>query len=500
MSFSGSAALPAIFRANNYIIAGIHTAEVASDKLSALAQKRGFACAVIRRSNFMKWRIWILSLGIMLFCVLTFGILSSTIYYNSSVNNGFKYLYVYMNEFDESAYPLNADGAKDYSERLNGARVTFMDAQGNVIADSHAENPEKNHADRTEVIDAIVSGKSGYGVRSSSTLGQNMIYYCRNFDGKYLVRVAVFTDSDWMIFVKTLPTIASFAGVSIVLCAVIAFVSTHFILTPVKKLASDAANNPQVTSKYSELKPVADILNERNRNIQRQMSEIQAEKELVEKARVSKDEFISNVTHEMNTPLTSIHGYAELLQAGGMTESQTKTAYKTILTQSERLTNLIACIINYSEIDNDDLPPYEVDFSALARETIAALKPEADKRKIAIIEKIDDNVIVMSRYERVSEIFGNLVRNAIKYNKDGGSITVTLNYQGLTVEDTGIGIAEENMSKVFSRFFTVDKSHNGKNGGFGLGLAVAKKICQKSGWKISVESTLGEGSKFTVEF
>jgi two-component system phosphate regulon sensor histidine kinase PhoR len=220
----------------------------------------------------------------------------------------------------------------------------------------------------------------------------------------------------------------------------------------------------------------------------------------VEKARVSKDEFISNVTHEMNTPLTSIHGYAELLQAGGMSESQTKTAYKTILTQSERLTNLIACIINYSEIDNDDLSPYEVDFSALAKETIAALKPEADKRNITITEKIDDNVIVMSRHERLSGIFGNLVRNAIKYNKYGGSITVTLNYQGLTVEDTGIGIAEENMSKVFSRFFTVDKSHNGKNGGFGLGLAVAKKICQKSGWKISVESTLGEGSKFTVEF
>ena len=161
---------------------------------------------------------------------------------------------------------------------------------------------------------------------------------------------------------------------------------------------------------------------------------------------------------------------------------------------------MIACIINYSEIDNDDLPPYEVDFSALAKETIAALKPEADKRNITITEKIDDNVIVMSRHERLSGIFGNLVRNAIKYNKDGGSITVTLNYQGLTVEDTGIGIAEENMSKVFSRFFTVDKSHNGKNGGFGLGLAVAKKICQKSGWKISVESTLGEGSKFTVEF
>lgn len=286
----------------------------------------------------------------------------------------------------------------------------------------------------------------------------------------------------------------------IFLCIVIAFVATHFIVSPVKQLAKEAISGKKAASKYSELEPVAEILNERNRNIQRQMNEIQAEKELVEKARASKDEFISNVTHEMNTPLTSIHGYAELLDAGGMTDEQQKTAYKTILTQSERLTNLIACIINYSEIDSDDLPPYEVDFSALAKETLSALKPEADKRSIAIIEHIDDNVIVMSRHERLSEIFGNLVRNAIKYNKDGGNITVTLDRQRLTVKDTGIGIAEENMGKVFSRFFTVDKSHGGKNGGFGLGLAIAKKICQKSGWKISVQSALGEGSAFTVQF
>jgi len=192
--------------------------------------------------------------------------------------------------------------------------------------------------------------------------------------------------------------------------------------------------------------------------------------------------------------------YAELLDAGGMNAEQQRTAYKTILTQSERLTNLIACIINYSEIDSDDLPLYEVDFSALARETLSALKPEADKRSITVTELIDDNVIVLSRHERLSQIFGNLVRNAIKYNKDGGSVTVILNVGGLTVEDTGIGIAEENLDKVFSRFFTVDKSHSGKNGGFGLGLAVVKKICRKEGWEIGVESTLGKGSKFTVHF
>lgn len=446
----------------------------------------------------MRWRIWILSLGITFACLFVFAFAATQVYYQSSVDDSKEYLRVYMNLYD-SSFSLDEEGAAAFSERLNGARVTFMDAQGNVLADSIADDDLENHSDRSEIKDAIFEGE-GFAVRGSHTLGKNMVYYCKNFEGSFLVRIAIFTDTDMAIFVKSLPILLYFFAVILVLCAVIALVSTHFILTPVKKLAAEATANPNVTSKYSELKPIADILNERNRNIQRQMDEIQSEKNLVEKARLSKDEFISNITHEMNTPLTSIHGYAELLNAGGMTDIQKETAYKTILTQSERLTNLIACIINYSELDSDDLPPYEVDFSALAKEILFALKPEADKKHIEIIKHIDDNVIVMSRHERLSEIFGNLVRNAIKYNKEGGSITVTLDYRGLTVEDTGIGIAEENMNKVFSRFFTVDKSHSGKNGGFGLGLAVVKKICQKSGWQIKVQSALGEGSKFTVEF
>lgn len=450
----------------------------------------------------MKWRIWLVSLCVTLVSVVLFGIYATQVYYNSSVDDGKNYLKVYMNEFDATEFSFDEAGAKAYSDKLNGARVTFMDAQGSVIADSATETPDLDHSTRPEIIEAISNGKNGEGfaVRSSSTLGQNMIYYCKNFNGEFLVRVAIFTDTGWLIFVKTLPTLISFLAIMIGLCVVVAVVTTNIIVAPMKKLASDAVDNDSVTTSYPELKPIADMLNERSRDIKVQMTEIKAEKELVEKAKVSKDEFISNVTHEMNTPLTSIHGYAELLDAGGMTDEQKATAYKTILAQSERLTNLIACIINYSEIDSDDLPAYDVDFSALARETLYALKPEADKRNVSIVENIDDGVIIPSRHERLSELFGNLVRNAIKYNKDGGKVIVTLNRNKLIVEDTGIGIADENKDKVFSRFFTVDKSHGGKNGGFGLGLAVVKKICRKSGWKLSLDSTLGEGSKFTVTF
>lgn len=450
----------------------------------------------------MKWRIWLVSLCVTLVSVVLFGIYATQVYYNSSVDDGKNYLKVYMNEFDATEFSFDEAGAKAYSNKLNGARVTFMDAQGSVIADSATETPDLDHSTRPEIIKAISNGKNGEGfaVRSSSTLGQNMIYYCKNFNGEFLVRVAIFTDTGWLIFVKTLPTLISFLAIMIGLCVVVAVVTTNIIVAPMKKLASDAVDNDSVTTSYPELEPIADMLNERSRNIKVQMTEIKAEKELVEKATVSKDEFISNVTHEMNTPLTSIHGYAELLDAGGMTDEQKATAYKTILAQSERLTNLIACIINYSEIDSNDLPAYDVDFSSLARETLCALKPEADKRNVSIVENIDDGVIIPSRHERLSELFGNLVRNAIKYNKDGGKVIVTLNRNKLIVEDTGIGIADENKDKVFSRFFTVDKSHGGKNGGFGLGLAVVKKICRKSGWKLSLDSTLGEGSKFTVTF
>lgn len=447
----------------------------------------------------MKWRIFVLSLAINLVSVLVFGVCSAKVYYNSSVDDGKNYLRVYMNEFDENIYPLDGDGAAAFSEKLNGARVTFMDASGKVIADSAAESYNLDHSDREEIIGALETGE-GFSVRSSSTMSENMIYYCKNFDGNYLIRVAIFTDSGLNIFVKTLPTLASFLAVMVSLSVLIAVLATKVVVNPVKKLAKEAAESETVTADYVELKPVADILNARNRDIKRQLSEINREKELVLKERASKDEFISNVTHEMNTPLTSIRGYAELLSANMMTEEQKTVAYKTILTQSERLTNLIACIINYSEIETENLPPYEVDFSAIAKETLCALKPEADKRNIKIIEHIDDNVIILSRHQYLSEIFGNLVRNAVKYNKDGGEIDITLNSCELIVKDTGVGIAEENMSKVFSRFFTVDKSHGGKNGGFGLGLAVVKKICEKQGFKISVESALGVGSVFTVKF
>ena len=228
----------------------------------------------------MKWRIWLVSLCVTLVSVVLFGIYATQVYYNSSVDDGKNYLKVYMNEFDATEFSFDEAGAKAYSDKLNGARVTFMDAQGSVIADSATETPDLDHSTRPEIIEAISNGKNGEGfaVRSSSTLGQNMIYYCKNFNGEFLVRVAIFTDTGWLIFVKTLPTLISFLAIMIGLCVVVAVVTTNIIVAPMKKLASDAVDNDSVTTSYPELKPIADMLNERSRNIKVQMTEIKAEK------------------------------------------------------------------------------------------------------------------------------------------------------------------------------------------------------------------------------
>ncbi len=450
--------------------------------------------------------LWISQL-IMAVVLLIYALLSTQVFYDNLIDTAHGELKIYMNLFDEGDFSLDQAGADSFSEQLSGLRVTFIDAEGEVLADSKKEDLG-NHADREEVREALASGE-GYSVRRSSSLGEDMIYYCRRFGPEgaplYLVRIAIPTSSEWQVFSDTLPTLVWFLLLDFLICLLFTYIETEYIISPVRRLAKDAALNLRLSTRYPELRPIVDILNKRNSEVTEQLRELSEEKDLVEKAQRSKNDFIANVTHEMNTPLTSIRGYSELIASGALDEEQTKAAAATLVRQSDRLSKLIACIINYNEIDNDELPAYEVNLSRLAEETLELLAPDIDKRKIRLEKDIQPDICVMSRHERLSEVLGNLIRNAIRYNKDEGSLRVGLcrtedGHPRLTVSDTGIGIAEENLERIFDRFFTVDKSHSGKNGGFGLGLAVVKKICRRSGWGLRVESRLGEGTTFTVDF
>ena len=447
----------------------------------------------------MKKRIMWMGFAITAIALIVFSVISAQIYYDNNVAYSQRYLRAYMAAFDGTltADMLDADYARQLSEALGGARVTFLTAEGDFIADSEDED-ETSRALRPEVQAAISSGE-GFDVRSSQTLGDTFMYYCRRFDG-YLVRVAERTQSMWSIYLDALPAVAIFLVADALFCLLLSYLSTGFILRPLEQLARDAASKQRVQPAVEELRPFAQLVNRMNEDAEQRVREIAEEREQVVRAQRSKDEFIANVTHEMNTPLTSIRGFAELLASGALEGERAQRAAQTILTQSERLQSLVASIINYSEIDSDDLPVYEVDASRIARETLAALTPEFREKKVVLLSEIKDGVLLMSRQERVTEIFGNIIRNAIRYNREGGSVSVLLTQEEFTVSDTGIGISEENLERIFDRFFTVDKSHNGKNGGFGLGLSVVKKLCRKQGWALTVESKEGAGSTFRIGF
>ena len=167
--------------------------------------------------------------------------------------------------------------------------------------------------------------------------------------------------------------------------------------------------------------------------------------------------------------------------------------------QSARLSGMITQILHFSAIDDDMLESYDVDVSELVRELLSTYQPLLKDKNLTLTSDIEDGCIVATRRERVTEILDNLVSNAAKYNVRNGKISVTLRGGKLTVADTGIGIAREELPHVFSRFYTVDKSH-GENVGFGLGLSIVRKICDRSGWKLGVDSTPGEGTEFSVNF
>ena len=447
----------------------------------------------------MRKRLLITILAITILGIVGFWIASSSIYYESLVEHSKDELNTYMNLIEDKD-SFSQEKIEQYSRQLDGARITYMTLDGIVLADSSDSSIVGNaHSNRDEVIKAIQENE-GYAVRSSETMREDMVYYCRKVNNN-LIRIAIPTSSQMKILGSSFGMIVWFLIADIVICFIVALSSVKGILDPVEKITKNIKERESLKGKYPELLPIINTLENNEKIIKKYICEIEQEKMQVIEAETSKNDFIANITHEMNTPLTSIIGFSNLLENNEVEDDVKKKAIRNIKKQSERLANLIACIINFNEIDNDNLPSYEVDLSKSIEDVAESLEPLAKEKKVEISLDVEKNIMVSSRQERINEIIGNLVRNAIKYNKENGKVSISLNKDlVLVVEDTGIGISKEDLPKVFDRFYTVDKSHNGKHGGFGLGLAVVKKICKNSGWTIRCESELGVGTKFYLEF
>ena len=223
-----------------------------------------------------------------------------------------------------------------------------------------------------------------------------------------------------------------------------------------------------------------------------------------EYAERNRREFTANVSHELKTPLQGIIGSAELIENGMVKPEDVPRFVGHIHTEAARLVTLIGDIIRLSQLDEgDEMPKERFDILAEAKSAVDSLAPAAAARNIMLSAEGESAEINGVR-RLVYEIIYNLADNAIKYNKDGGSVRVTVEKCGgdavLTVADTGIGIAPEHQSRIFERFYRVDKSHSKASGGTGLGLSIVKHAAAYHHAKIELESAEGEGTTIRVIF
>ncbi|MEN6339389.1 MAG: ATP-binding protein, partial [Clostridiaceae bacterium] len=216
-------------------------------------------------------------------------------------------------------------------------------------------------------------------------------------------------------------------------------------------------------------------------------------------------EFSANVSHELKTPLTSISGYAEIMRDGVARPEDTKRFAAKIFDEAAQLMSLIDDIIRLSQLDEKTSLPDKtrVDLKAVCEEVCQRLQPQAQRAEVTLTAECEQAEI-LGIPKILEEIVQNLVDNAIKYNRRQGSVRLTLQRQGdsavLRVADTGVGISEDDRSRVFERFYRADRSRSKQIGGTGLGLSIVKHSAETHGAAVQLESELGVGTTVTVTF
>ncbi len=299
-----------------------------------------------------------------------------------------------------------------------------------------------------------------------------------------------------------LPLMAALGIVWLVLLAAAWLVTRAQAGRLIAPLAGLDAEHPQTEGIYEELRPLIRRIAEQNARITRQMADLRAEHDKQDTVR---REFTANVSHELKTPLTSISGYAEILRDGLVAEQDVPRFAGRIYDESRRMITLVTDILKLSRLEetSDPLPTEDIDLTELCRKVIRQLELPAGKKRVTVA-LTGEPVVVQGTPEFVEEMIYNLCDNAIKYNKDGGRVDMTIRpcVDGveLTVTDTGIGIPSEDVEHIFERFYRVDKSHSREIGGTGLGLSIVKHVALAMHAALSVESEPDVGTTVRVLF
>lgn len=391
---------------------------------------------------------------------------------------------------------------------LGDTRVTLVADDGTVLYDSD-ESPSDmaNHADRPEIAEALADG-DGISERSSSTMGETMLYNAVRLDDGSVIRLSKRQEGYISIFFTLLIPLLCLGAVAALLAWAAASREAKAIIAPLELVDLDHPKR-NMENAYQEMVPMLERIENQRQELKRQM------RVLADNDRMRR-EFTANITHELKTPLTAISGYAELIGSGMVaSEDDQRDFAMRIYKEAGRLTSLVNDILTLSNLDEAEHSADAAAASVLGTREPVDLPRMLDSvyqrlegvaAKQGILLTVSSCPAVVEGVPRLlDELVYNLASNAIRYNKADGFVFLACGLNSderpyIRVSDTGIGIAEEEREKIFERFYRVDKSRSKARGGTGLGLAIVKHAAVFHNAELNVESELGEGTCITVTF
>jgi two-component system phosphate regulon sensor histidine kinase PhoR len=386
-------------------------------------------------------------------------------------------------------------------------RFTVIRMDGTVIADT-GDVPVSsldNHSERTEVKEAKEEG-TGYSRRYSDTLKENMLYVAiRSTESDFILRMAIPYTGMKEYLMLLLPAVWLTFLIAIMYSAFSADNFAESITKPLKeisqemlKVKGDYTDLSFETYQYPEINIIAETTTKMSKNVKDYLNQIDMEKQI-------RQEFFSNASHELKTPITSVQGYAELLESGIIQEEGQKRDFlNRIKKEAANMNNLINDILMISRLETKDAEVLKtnVRLSIVLDDIIESIKPLAASHEV-LIHMDCKPICIYANTQQMKELFGNLISNAVKYNKPGGEVWVKVREEDrnliVQVKDNGVGIPKESLSRIFERFYRVDKGRSKKQGGTGLGLSIVKHIVQFYHGTISVRSELDKETEFTVK-
>ena len=389
--------------------------------------------------------------------------------------------------------------------KSEGIRITIIKRNGKVLYDNYKGKITEKHLQREEVKQAIAEG-TGTCIRHSNTMQRSYLYVADyEEDNQTIVRLAMpFDGLTQSISILLAPFIFSIC-ISFMVVFILSKRMADEIVEPFQDI-TNTINSTNISEDvlsfdkydYPELYKITDALTNMSMENKKYLERLGKEKKV-------RQEFFSNASHELKTPLTSIRGYTELIRSHTIQDSaQIDTCLDCVLKESDHMTQLINDILTISKLETEEMQVTysHIQVKKLLDSVVETLKPQIEAMDLKVYVNATDFTVFAS-LDHIKGIFYNLISNAIKYNKSNGRIDIELkkNQKNMyfSVEDTGIGIAKKDQERIFQRFYRVDKQRSKTIPGTGLGLSIVKHVVYYYEGKVHLTSKENIGTKIVVE-